>query len=73
MTSGPKSLAMPVALPVSSFSRHTNPGEASASALMRSRLATKSASSGESSGARSRAMLSCASSRTTGVLRAVGG
>src|SRR5881628_3046937 len=45
----------------SPLSRHTNPGAPSASALMRSRLSTKSLSCGESSGALSSATLIWAS------------
>src|SRR4051812_38960104 len=51
----------PVASLPSPLRRHTKPGEPSASALMRSRLSTKSLSVGESSGALSSAMLSSAS------------
>src|SRR5262245_182400 len=51
-----------VALPESSWSRHEKPGAASATALMRSSAPTKSASRGESSGARRRATFICASS-----------
>ena len=50
-----------VALPSSVCSRQMNPGAASAAALTGSSAATKSASSGLSSGARSRAMFTCAS------------
>src|SRR6185503_2581233 len=51
----------PVASLPSPVRRHTNPGEPSASALMRSRLSTKSLSCGESSGAFSSATLIWAS------------
>ena len=50
-----------VALPSSVCSRHTNPGAASAAALTGSSAATKSASCGLSSGARSRPMFTWAS------------
>jgi hypothetical protein len=50
-----------VALPSSVCSRHTNPGAASAAALTGSSAATKSVSYGLSSGARSFAMFTCAS------------
>jgi hypothetical protein len=46
-----------VASPSSSWRRQTNPGVASASALIGSSAATNSASWGESSGACARAML----------------
>jgi nucleotide-binding universal stress UspA family protein len=49
-----------VAFPSSSWSRQTNPGAASATALTGSSAAMKSASSGDSVGATSRAMLTCA-------------
>jgi hypothetical protein len=52
---------MSVALPESDCSRQTKPGVPSASALMRSRLAAKSAITGESIGARITPTLSCAS------------
>ena len=50
-----------VAFPSSVCSRQTNPGAASAAALTGSSAATKPASSGLSSGARSRPMFTCAS------------
>src|SRR5580658_1118724 len=53
---------MAVASPASVCSRQTNPGELSARALMRSRLAAKSAMTGESIGPRMSPMFSCASS-----------
>jgi hypothetical protein len=50
-----------VALPSSVCSRQTNPGAPSAAAFTGSRAATKSASSGLSSGSRIRPMFTCAS------------
>jgi hypothetical protein len=51
---------MPVAFPASDWSRQTKPGLASASALIGSRSATKSAISGAVSGATRRPMLTWA-------------
>src|SRR5450631_88596 len=59
MTSSPHGRTA-VALPDSSWSRHTKPGARSARALTASSWETKPASSGESTGAASRAMFSCA-------------
>ena len=60
MKSGSGSGWNDVALPLSSCKRHTNPGAASAIALIGSRLATKSAVSGASIGWRRRATFSWA-------------
>jgi hypothetical protein len=60
ITSSPIGLSA-VALPSSVCRRHTNPGEHSASALMRSRLATNSAIVGVSSGSFGTATFNCAS------------
>jgi len=51
---------MPVALPLSSWSRQTNPGLASASALIDARFDRKSSILGSSMGARRRPTFSCA-------------
>src|SRR5262245_61030612 len=54
---------MPVALPLSPLSRHTNPSDRSAIPFTRSRLSAKSAMRGSSSGWSSRPILSSAKCR----------
>src|SRR5204863_5143512 len=56
-----------VELPSAALSRQTKPGACSASALTGSRAATKAASAGESSGARSRMTFTCARSWAVGM------
>ena len=58
--SSPKALIEVASPPSSSFSLQTNPGAASAAAFTGSSAATNSASNGESTGSRGRAMFSCA-------------
>src|SRR5687768_17903738 len=53
-------IAISVALPISSLSRQTKPGEASASALIRSSASKNGATCGSPCGATSRPMLICA-------------
>src|SRR5438105_14920818 len=62
-----------VALPSSVWRRHTNPGEASASALIGSSCSTKPASWGDSSGASTRATFIWASHQSAIPSLLVGG
>src|SRR5690348_7852294 len=57
---GSSDTRMSVALPLADCRRHTNPGEDSASALIRSSAAMKSASSGLPGGATARPTFNCA-------------
>src|SRR5688500_14765252 len=63
ISSGSPPIAISVALPISSFRRQTKPGEASASALIRSSASKNGSTRGSPCGAISRPMLICARSQ----------